>query len=505
MLARCAALALVFLPALVHGSTSFAPLPGFERLRGALAVAVDPRGGAVAVGTHASVWLAKPGEPARRVLRKGEVRDLLFAPDGALWAATEQGLFELRAESERPHALGPGAGGRPTRLLRSGKWLLVGTEAGLVGGALGGPLAPLDGAAPGGLIQALTAIDSVQVFVVSDGDLFRATLSEPVDGLLRLTAVERQVLPAGDGAVVDCAELGAGTLLALRERSFAVLEPGAESFVRQAIQAPPGAVHVRVLAAAHGLWLATDAGLLHAPSPRDAFERTAAPVGGLPIADLDEHAGGLVVATERGVFRANPASREEASAAPLTRPPAAGEPSVLAVQRAALRYGGLEPSRMAELRERVRRRGRWPELELFAGWVDTQSRERDWDEAFTSGLDRTFHDRNHGDDRRLDAGVSLTWDLGDAVYHTEEIDVAHETREWIELRDEVLDEIAQLYFERRRVLLDRANERDPLTAERLRIRARELEAGLDAWTGGWWSAQRQLLASPQRPAKDPTP
>ncbi len=505
MSARWLALLLALSPAVAHASEAFAPLPGFERVRGALAIASDPQRGAIAVGTHASVWLARPGEPARRVLRKGEVRDLLFTSDGALWAATEQGLFELRAETVRAHALGPGASGRPTRLLAGEGWLLVGTEDGLAGGALPGPFASLDGAAPEGAIHALAASDAARVFVAAAGDLFRVSLAP--GPALRLDAVEREVLPAGDGAVVDLAVLAGGLVLALRERSFALLDGGAASFVRQPILAPPGAVFARVLAQAPGLWLATDAGLLRAASPGAPFERAAAPVGGLAIAALASGARGVVVAGDRGVFgsqaRLAP-GRAEALPAPRAVAPPPREPGVLAVQRAAIRYGGLEPSRMAELRERAHRRGRWPELEMFAGWVDTRSEDRDRDEAFTSGLDRTFHDRNHGLDRRLDAGVSLRWDLGDAIYHAEEIDAADETREWIELRDEVLDEIAQLYFERQRVLLERANERDPVVAERLRIRAAELEAGLDAWTGGWWSAQRELLASPG-PAQEPTP
>ena len=69
-------------------------------------------------------------------------------------------------------------------------------------------------------------------------------------------------------------------------------------------------------------------------------------------------------------------------------------------------------------------------------------------------------------------------------------------RELIELRDEVLDEINQLYYERRRVLLERALLPDPASpeAERLALRARELGAGLDAWTGGWWSRQVEPLS-----------
>jgi hypothetical protein len=53
-------------------------------------------------------------------------------------------------------------------------------------------------------------------------------------------------------------------------------------------------------------------------------------------------------------------------------------------------------------------------------------------------------------------------------------------------------------------LLDAAREADPHAAARLALRAAELAAGLDAWTGGWWSAQLET-SSPQRPASEITP
>ena len=85
--------------------------------------------------------------------------------------------------------------------------------------------------------------------------------------------------------------------------------------------------------------------------------------------------------------------------------------------------------------------------------------------------------------------LTLSWDLGDIAYEPESIDVSHETREVIELRDDVLDEITQLYFERRRVLAALAASADPPSADslQLRLRASELAAGIDAWTGGWFS------------------
>ena len=42
-------------------------------------------------------------------------------------------------------------------------------------------------------------------------------------------------------------------------------------------------------------------------------------------------------------------------------------------------------------------------------------------------------------------------------------------------------------------------------ARRLRLRADELAAGLDAWTGGWFSAHRNALETPPEPTSSPRP
>ena len=96
---------------------------------------------------------------------------------------------------------------------------------------------------------------------------------------------------------------------------------------------------------------------------------------------------------------------------------------------------------------------------------------------------------------------ALSWDLGDAVFNLDRIDVSREARLVIQLRDDVLDEVNQLYFERQRVLasLDAPPADTPVAL--LRLRAAELASGLDAWTGGWFSEQ---LAHPV-PTVPPSP
>jgi hypothetical protein len=150
-------------------------------------------------------------------------------------------------------------------------------------------------------------------------------------------------------------------------------------------------------------------------------------------------------------------------------------------------------------------RGWLPKVELEAARGLARGQQRDQDQVISSGLLRDLADASYDRSSDSEVALSLTWELGDAVFHPDAIDVSKEAREVIELRDDVLDEINQLYFERRRVLLQLAGLGTDAGEEaaRLRLRADELAAGLDAWTGGWWSAQGSPLAprSP-RPVRD---
>jgi hypothetical protein len=214
----------------------------------------------------------------------------------------------------------------------------------------------------------------------------------------------------------------------------------------------------------------------------------------------------IYAATVRGVFASAPAAGAPEPAAtgpsgtPLAAPVSASaerEPAVGAVQRAALRYLALGSDRLTRLERNVARRGFFPELTLRGDYGGFRASDEDHDDTvFSSGGRYELFDRLNERGRDFLVGAALRWELGDAVFDPEEIDVSKEVRELIELRDEVLDEINQLYFERRRVLLERAQLADTTSAEaeRLALRAAELAAGLDAWTGGWWSRQLEALS-----------
>ena len=72
----------------------------------------------------------------------------------------------------------------------------------------------------------------------------------------------------------------------------------------------------------------------------------------------------------------------------------------------------------------------------------------DWDQSFVSGDTRKLYDYQLARRRDMGGSVLFSWDLGDTLYNPDAIDLSRESRQRIALRDDALDEINQLYFER---------------------------------------------------------
>ena len=86
--------------------------------------------------------------------------------------------------------------------------------------------------------------------------------------------------------------------------------------------------------------------------------------------------------------------------------------------------------------------------------------------------------------------VRLVWDLDKMVMSSERIRVINEAQDIVKLRDKVLTEVTRLYFERRRLQVERllAPKADPLAQVREELRLLELTANIDALTGGLFSS-----------------
>lgn len=81
------------------------------------------------------------------------------------------------------------------------------------------------------------------------------------------------------------------------------------------------------------------------------------------------------------------------------------------------------------------------------------------------------------------------WELNELVWNPELLRISKETRDLVELREDVLTTVTSLYFERRRAQVQLLMDPPRDEVERLRreLEIQELTAGLDALTGGWFS------------------
>lgn len=498
---------------------------------GLRAVAVGPAG-AVAAGDARGLLVRLDGA-WRRIPLRGAVSDVAFAPDGALWIASDEGLFRLAADPAAAaagwrlvaHPVAPGDAARVVvRVAARAGALAVATQDGVYWSRDGRRFARVEGgfaegdadadeedasfdadggerapsAAPAatppvsGLALASAPDGAATLWIAARRGLFRARLASR-DGAARVRA-ERLDPPAALRPALAVALWG-DDVLALGADALVYGDAAGMRWRAYRPELPPGAQPARLLATAHGLWIATDRGLLEAERPGASWRRADEPAGTTPAAAVAAEGERLLVASAQGLLVGEPSGeRPAAPARTAVAPPPPGafacDPPIVAVQRAALAHLDLTGARTARMWRGVRRRGVLPVVTLDGAIADDRRHNRTWDEAFTSGETRRLFDRDRDRLRERAISLRLVWDLPDLLYEPEEIDVSTEMRRTIELRDDVLDELNQLYFDRRRAL-DLAAQAGPGKPEAAReaLRAEELAAGLDGWTGGWFGAR----------------
>jgi hypothetical protein len=501
--------------ALAMGSASAAPTawaPADEPAGAVVALAYDPASGRLAVADRGAVWVGPADGRLVPVERARGVHEVAFARDGALWIAGEAGLRLWRAGRGRD-VLGSGGDAVVRRVRGAGDRWVAAASDGLHLRRGEGRWQRLDLPLPAGPVTALAVARAgvgLRVAAVIEGVAHWLTL-EAVDAAVPLARDWTRIGTAGEGArsaadVWLAADAGEAWTL-LRNGCLVGSDPGADAGRAPAgcASLPPGAEARRLFRTGDRWWLATGRGLLGADAVTGPWRREAPPLGSLEAHAVTEADGRLFVGTERGLIVSRGPTAGPGSGAPsagaISDLPAAllgerGDPPLDAVRRAALDYLGLGAPRLRRMRRGAERRGWLPTVALRLDRERDHFRRDDFDEAFVSGGLRSLFDRQDDRAASFEASLSFEWDLGDVLHHPESVDVSREVRELVELRDDVLDEIHHLYFERRRVLLDllALPAGKPLEAARLRLRADELAAGIDAWTGGWFGRHAARLA-----------
>ncbi len=519
-LAGCVALlAAVFLA----GDAASAPLGPPRRASGGGAVralAVDAPRGRIAYADERRVHLREADSAERDVLSANEVVALAFAEDGTLFAGSAEGLQRIDLDG-RIRSASPAPGDR-ARIVHS-----VSAAAGVI--AVGGPagaFVSLDGerwqevtsGVPAGAVDSVllrVAPAGAEIWLAVDGEV-RFARVERVGDALRIASAQRVSLPRtaeiGDDDVAPSIELSSdpqthAVVVLAGDRLYVAGDAGWRE-IRPSL--PPGARLARLLVAGERVLVGSDRGLLEAASFDGIFVRAPTPLGTTPVHALAADAGRVLIGTSDGLFEiatGTGASPRTADLSPLDRAPADRfvDPPVQEVYRVALRWLDLGPARLRSLRRGVDRRALLPDVSIGVGRESFLHRGWNRDESFVSGDTRHLFDSDRTRGADLEAKIALSWDLGGLAYPEHAVDLLRESRQVIQLRDDVLDEIAQLYFERRRTLLERVS-LDPSARgerERLRLRADELAAGLDAWTGGWFSRHASAPAPDANSSPNP--
>lgn len=482
----------------------------------------------LAVADEAGVSWWREGSWSRAQLPP--VRDLAFGAAERVWIGTETGLYFWSRDGRpqrRPLRDGEGSNQIARIESRAGA-LVVATESGAYWSTSGSIFQPLGAGSSGQGVSAV-ALRRVSAPGLSEVWSFGA------EGLVRtrgvetgagLRVVDRSLWPlprpAAEAGIVDLAFDPAQARLhvvypdAIAVQEVEDLETVTSRWRMTRPVMPAGAVMRRLFVGASGKhWLVTDRGLLVASALEGPFARAADPAGSrecvevLEAPSLPESARALALCRTSLlalVVEARPpvADVEESPpAAPEAVIALEADPPVAEIRSRALRRIGLGVERAEGLWRGLRRRALWPSLELRGGYDADRDRGHSRDQTFVSGDTRNLFDRDRGEGHQYGAAVVFDWELGGIAYPDDAVDLSRELRQVTSLRDDVSDEIHQLYFERQRIRERLAHGQDGLAPEELSelvLRAAELDSGLDAWTGGWISAWR---AANRDPGADP--
>lgn len=168
------------------------------------------------------------------------------------------------------------------------------------------------------------------------------------------------------------------------------------------------------------------------------------------------------------------------------------EPAVQTLQQEAIKYANVSNAKIKRWHSASRLRALVPDLSVGKDLdidnnihVDTASTTTP--DAFVQGPD----------DRGKSTSIDLTWNLGDFVWSSAQTSIDSREKSMVELRDEILNEVTRLYFERRRAQIEFAMHppEDPLEHMNAKLRIDELTANLDALTNGYLSRKLRQLRS----------
>lgn len=216
--------------------------------------------------------------------------------------------------------------------------------------------------------------------------------------------------------------------------------------------------------------------------------------GKLNYLALDNHAN-IYVTGEKGIYKANPKKTSNFLPSVMLQEYLKYEPGVRDLQEEAIKYAEVSPEKISQWRKGAAKKAFFPQINVG---LDRNSTDLwHWEGGSTTKEEDDVLRRGRDS---LDWDVSLSWDLSDLIWNDAQASIDVRSKLMVELRNDILDQVNKLYFERLRVKseLDNLALEDRSKRFDKQLKLQELTASLDALTSGYYSEQLRLLAEKQQ-------
>lgn len=175
------------------------------------------------------------------------------------------------------------------------------------------------------------------------------------------------------------------------------------------------------------------------------------------------------------------------------------EPDVYEVQQRVLDHRDIDDDRPDRWTRRSRLSHLLPRVQGRTNWLDQRTRRDRFREDIDADDDGTYRfdggQHQWRDDLRFRSIYSLRvdFDLPGLLFSGDEMAIQREVRNRWAMRDDLVEEVTDLYYARRRLQLHRYlfGDDDPAQAIDHFIEIETLTARIDALTGGWFRHQLQ--------------
>ena len=235
-----------------------------------------------------------------------------------------------------------------------------------------------------------------------------------------------------------------------------------------------------------GLYAVTKSGIFRFGNERWQELSFQLPVAGTRFIAVDGQ-DNLYAACDKGLFRAKLEHIKDNAALQIKESYFKDAPDIRQVQQAAIKYAEVQPQKIINWRRQAAVKACLPEVSVGINrdtgdlwhWESGSSTKLE-DDILRPGRDSIGWD------------VNLKWDLSDLVFNDLQTSIDVRSRLMVQLRDDVLDEVTKLYFERIRVKaeLDNLDIIDKKKRFEKELKVAELTASLDGLTGGFFSHPR---------------